>query len=84
MMASYLYYQCDVSAIPDAEFDRICRNLAEGWDSFEHPHKQLASHDAMIAGTGYFLKYPDRVRLAAWEWLKTLEQPVCTPGTPTR
>jgi NAD-dependent DNA ligase len=61
----YLYYICDQSIIPDEEFDQLCRDLLDKWDSIEHPHKHLISKDDLKAGTGYsinILQYPDIVK----------------------
>ena len=65
LMYSYLYYEENESIVPDAEYDRICKTLYEKWNDIEHRHKNLVDKDALIAGTGYQLKYPEMVKGAA-------------------
>jgi NAD-dependent DNA ligase len=64
-MYSYLYYEKDISLIPDTEYDIICKRLYNEWDKVEHFHKHIVNKEALIAGTGYQLKYPERVKNAA-------------------
>lgn len=70
LMHSYLYYEKDDPIISDHEFDLICKTLYEKWDKVEHFHKHLINKDDLIAGTGYALKYPERVKNAAKHLLK--------------
>ena len=65
LMYSYLYYVKDISLIPDTEYDIICKRLYNEWDKVEHFHKHIVNKEALIAGTGYQLKYPERVKGAA-------------------
>ena len=65
LMYSYLYYEKDISLIPDTEYDIICKRLYNEWDKVEHFHKHIVNKEALIAGTGYQLKYPERVKNAA-------------------
>jgi hypothetical protein len=74
LVSSCLYYQTDRSIITDGEFDRLCKELADGWDTFEHPHKQYTSKEDMVAGTGYANKYPLMVRCAADTMMRTFRE----------
>lgn len=65
LLTSFLYYEMCRSVITDHDFDRLCKELAEGWDTFDHQHKHCTSLDDMVAGTGYANKYPLMVRAAA-------------------
>lgn len=37
----YLYYTCDESIINDHEFDALCIEIRDSWDSLESPYKGL-------------------------------------------
>lgn len=65
MVTSYLYYELSRSLITDHDFDRLCRELAAGWDDFEHQHKSCTDKASMEAATGYANKYPLMVQGAA-------------------
>ena len=65
LMYSYLYYEEDDPIISDSEYDSICKRLYNEWDEIEHFHKHLVSKDALTAGTGYDIVYPQRVINAA-------------------
>lgn len=64
-MHSYLYYVKGENVIEDSEYDRICHMLYNEWDEVEHFHKYLVDKESLLAGTGYHLKYPERVKRAA-------------------
>lgn len=70
LVTSYLYYNLNRSVITDHEFDRLCRELAEGWDTFEHQHKHCTDRASMIAATGYASTYPNMVIGAANSMLR--------------
>ncbi len=73
LMASYLYYIKDVSAIPDTTFDQLCKRLLSEFETVDHPHKYLVSELDLEAGTGYRLTdatFPLIVKSAAWQWLR--------------
>ena len=55
----YLYYICNRPVIDDYEFDKICKELLESWDTIEHMHKHLVSKEDLAAGTGFAIKYHD-------------------------
>ena len=64
-MYSYLYYKENESLVDDTEYDQICKDMLTEWNSIEHFHKHLISKDALDAGTGYDIVYPQRVINAA-------------------
>ena len=49
----------------DQKYDIICKRLYNEWDEVEHFHKHIVDKESLIAGTGYQLKYPERVKNAA-------------------
>ena len=65
LMHSYLYYEMNEPIISDTEYDELCRELKEKWDSVEHFHKHLIDVQSLGAGTGYQLKYNKRIENAA-------------------
>ena len=65
LMYSYLYYEKDISLVPDTEYDIICKRLYNEWNEVEHLHKHLVEKETLLAGTGYSLKYPEMVKGAA-------------------
>ena len=70
LMYSYAYYTEGESLIEDTEFDQMCEDLLEKWDTITHWHKHLIDLDSLRAGTGYALQYPNRVKYAAIELMK--------------
>lgn len=65
LMYSYAYYKENESLIPDTEYDDICKQIIDKWDNITHWHKSLLTLDALKAGTGYDIEYPNRVISAA-------------------
>ena len=65
LMYSYAYYKENESLISDTEYDDICKQIIEKWDNITHWHKSLLTLDALKAGTGYNIEYPNRVISAA-------------------
>lgn len=65
LMASWLYYVADRPLISDALFDEICKRLYAEWGTIEHYHKPAVDHEALIAGTGFYLQYPPIIPGAA-------------------
>ena len=67
MIASYAYYVEDEPIMSDSEYDNLCKNLLEHWDTLvepsDHPHKNLLCKDALEAGT-YLGKYPTIIKNA--------------------
>ncbi len=61
LMFSYLYYEKNISLIDDTEFDSLCKTLLEKFDSLKHFHKHLVKKDSLTAGTGYDIKYNNRI-----------------------
>ena len=71
LMYSYLYYKKNESIVNDAEYDMICKRLYDEWNDIEHHHKHLVDRDSLIAGTGYYIKYDERIKGAAIALLQT-------------
>ena len=65
LMHSYLYYVMNEPIIEDIEYDEICRELKEKWDSVNHYHKHLIDKQSLGAGTGYQLQYNKRIECAS-------------------
>ena len=65
LMHSYIYYQLHDSIIKDYEYDEMCKQLKDKWESIKHYHKNLVDTNALGAGTGYQLKYNQRIISAA-------------------
>ena len=70
LMYSYAYYKENESLIEDTEFDHMCNSIVEKWDTLTHWHKPLLNLESLKAGTGYDIKYPERVVNAAKELIK--------------
>jgi hypothetical protein len=70
LMYSYAYYKENESLITDHEYDQICQDLITNWDNITHWHKPLLSLESLKAGTGYDIKYPNRVVGAAIALIK--------------
>ena len=70
LMYSYAYYKENESLVDDTEYDQICRELIEKWDTITHWHKPLLDLESLKAGTGYDIKYPPRVVGAALSLIK--------------
>ena len=65
LMHSYLYYEMNEPIISDTEYDELCRELKDKWDSVEHFHKHLIDVNSLGAGTGYQVKYNNRIAMAS-------------------
>ena len=61
LMFSYAYYQENESLVSDAEYDQICKDLITNWSEITHWHKPLIKLESLKAGTGYDIRYPERV-----------------------
>ena len=70
LMFSYAYYQENESLVSDAEYDQICNDLITNWNDITHWHKRLLNLESLKAGTGYDIKYPNRVVSAALSLIK--------------
>ncbi len=77
LMASYLYYQADLSIITDSEYDALCKKLLKELPNLgKHQHRKFVSREALKAGTAYHLTYNDyplMVKSAAEYWYKKLK-----------
>ena len=65
LMHSYLYYVMNEPIISDIEYDELCKELKDKWDSIEHYHKHLIDKQSLGAGTGYQLQYNKRIEKGA-------------------
>ena len=65
LMHSYLYYVINEPIISDMEYDELCKELKDKWDSVEHYHKHLIDKQSLGAGTGYQLEYNKRIEHGA-------------------
>ena len=65
LMHSYLYYVMNEPIISDMEYDELCKELKDKWDSVEHYHKHLIDKQSLGAGTGYQLEYNKRIEHGA-------------------
>ena len=70
LMFSYAYYQENESLVSDAEYDQICKDIITNWNDITHWHKPLLNLESLKAGTGYDIKYPNRVVTAALSLIK--------------
>ena len=74
LMASYAYYERDVSLLSDNVFDMMCFLLLEHLDciNIDHPHMHLCDMQALEAGTGFDLgdKYPSIVVSTAERFIR--------------
>ena len=62
LMHCYLYYELNTPVIYDYDFDKLCKDLLEKWDSISHSYKELISKSDLKAGTGYSIKeYPKEI-----------------------
>ena len=69
LMSCYLYYKEDRQVLTDEDFDQLAKRLLDNWDSVEHMHKHLISKEDLQAGTGYAIKYSQRIINAAKNWI---------------
>lgn len=67
LILCHLYYELEVSVVPDEEFDRLSKFLLKNWSTIKHVHKDCISKGDLKAGTGYAIKYPSIVRGAAYQ-----------------
>lgn len=68
LMASYAYYVLDESLLTDEEYDKLCKDLYDKWDTIQHQDKDRVEREALRAGTGYQMTagdYSSRVKGAA-------------------
>jgi hypothetical protein len=72
LVCCYLYYiEFAGTPISDYEFDILCRELLDEFNTIEHEFKHLLDKNALAAGTGYQIsaeKYPDSIKTLAGEY----------------
>lgn len=66
----YLYYIADQPLLSDKDFDTLTGWLKASWSSVTHEHKHLVTMEDLNAGSGFAIKYPLRVEIAAWQLLR--------------
>jgi NAD-dependent DNA ligase len=73
-MASWLYYNKDVSIMPDAEFDMLCKELLSRFNEIDtqYTERNNLTIDDLRCGTGYALKYTNRDEHGATAWAASL------------
>lgn len=84
LMASYLYYICDLAVLTDSQYDQLCHDLLEGWDEITHRHKSLVTKEDLKAGTGFAIKYPAILECAARQWYRTEVEMKLPPSKETK
>jgi len=70
LMSSFLYYEKHENILHDNDFDFVCKRLINEWGDITHHHKHLINLDSLKAGTGYDIKYNNRIIGAANQWYK--------------
>jgi hypothetical protein len=68
-MASYLYYQKDISMFSDVAFDRLCSKMLGEWADIRHRHKALITEDDLRAGSGFAIQSYPALVIGAACWL---------------
>lgn len=74
LMASYLYYQKDVSIMDDSSFDKLCGTLKDNFKDIPERYKgeTLINESGLEAGTGFHIVYPLIIQHASMAWFKHL------------
>lgn len=80
LMSSYLYYKENCHVLSDEQFDQLCRELLDNWDSITHRHKDLITKEDLEAGTGYAIQYPSIVIGAARHWYRAVTSKCLIPS----
>ena len=73
LIHSYLYYVLCDTAMEDADFDRLCREISRDWDKLESPFKdEVDVGDGILFGPfqlkgqdGYEESYSDEIKRIA-------------------
>lgn len=73
LLASYCYYQQNISPMTDHAFDRLCVRLLERWDHIDpkvYHHKNLINKGDVEAGTCLLKEsaYPSIISVHAFEY----------------
>jgi hypothetical protein len=74
-MASFLYYRCDESVMPDEDFDALCKDLIAEQKDIRlefYAERNNFNIGELEAGTGFHLKYRLMDAMGACHWFKTL------------
>jgi len=76
LLLSYGYYERDESLFSDLEFDDLCKILLEKFDevqSSNHPNKDLITKQNLQCGTGYNIKFTERIKSSYESFRKEYE-----------
>ena len=69
LVCSYLYYiQYEDTPLTDFEFDTLCQELLNEFDTLEHEFKYLLEKESLKAGTAYQIgdrDYPPEIKRLA-------------------
>lgn len=69
LMCSYFYYEAIIdSPWTDNQFDFACKKLHDNYDQITHVNKNLVSKDLLAAGSGFGIKYTNRIKAASCLW----------------
>lgn len=67
LLASYAYYQMDVSLLPDSVYDWLCMEILDVMthhpQAITHRHAHLIDAEALKAGTGFQIKEKEYPRI---------------------
>lgn len=81
-MASYAYYERDISLISDSDYDWICKTLLGNLDQIDHQHSYLLDDESLKAGTAYHIKdWPGMVIGGAEMWIEDYLRKTGVNGT---
>ena len=69
LMCSYMYYDGRIeSPWTDSQYDYACKRLHDEYDNFDHVNKNLLSRESLKTGSGFSIKYTERIRIASEIW----------------
>jgi NAD-dependent DNA ligase len=64
IMASYAYYVESDPKVTDGCYDLLAKLLSHYWDSIVRQHKHLITKEDLLAGTGFAIEFPSRIKHA--------------------
>ena len=76
LLHCFLYYHANQPLISDKDFDKLTGWLKQSWKFITHRHKDLITLEDLEAGTGFAIRYPLSVEMAAWQVLRDIAEPV--------
>lgn len=69
IMSSMLYYGLDKPVLSDAEFDDLCRRVADNWNMLSEQRRICLGSPDEIRTTGVHVKITTQAEGAAIDWL---------------